>query len=293
MRKIRVGSRESKLAVIQSNLIINEIKKYHNNLEFELVTMKTTGDIILNKRLDKIGGKGLFVKEIDKALIEDKIDISVHSLKDMPMEISEDIPITAFSKRENPKDVLVLPDNINSFDENGIIGSSSERRILQLKQIFKKAEFKNIRGNVITRLEKLNKENYDCIVLAYAGLKRLNIGNKISRIFSTDEIIPAAGQGIIAVQARKDFDCSFLECINNKKSEYEALSERAFIKTIGGGCSSPSAAHAIVKGNEIKISGIYFDENKKVFFKDFMVGNINEAEKIGTILAENLIGRCN
>lgn len=293
MRKIRVGSRESKLAVIQSNLIINEIKKYHNNLEFELVTMKTTGDIILNKRLDKIGGKGLFVKEIDKALIEDKIDISVHSLKDMPMEISEDIPITAFSKRENPKDVLVLPDNINSFDENGIIGSSSERRILQLKQIFKKAEFKNIRGNVITRLEKLNKENYDCIVLAYAGLKRLNIENKINRIFSTDEIIPAAGQGIIAVQARKDFDCSFLECINNKKSEYEALSERAFIKTIGGGCSSPSAAHAIVKGNEIKISGIYFDENKKVFFKDFMVGNINEAEKIGTILAENLIGRCN
>lgn len=287
-KKIRIGSRESKLAVEQANIIIKLINKNYPEIKTELITMKTTGDIILNKTLDKIGGKGLFIKELDKALLEDKIDISVHSLKDMPTEISKDLPILAYSKRENPQDVLILPENIDKIDFNKPIGTSSKRRELQIRNIFKNIDIKPIRGNILTRIDKLDKGEYSCIILAFAGIKRLGLEKRINRIFSTNEMIPAAGQGILAIQGRKNENYDFLDCLNNINSKYCALSERAFIKELDGGCGTPAAAYAQIYKNEICLNGLYFDEVKNEIHIGKKIGNIEDCQKIGYTLAKEL-----
>ena len=210
MRKVIIGSRESKLAVIQSEMVKAYIEEHAPMTQVEILTMKTTGDKILDKTLDKIGGKGLFVKELDKALLEKKSDISVHSLKDMPMEVPSELPLVAFSKREDPRDVLVLPQGETELDLTKPIGCSSQRRILQLKSIYPNAVCKSVRGNVQTRLSKLDSGEYSALILAAAGLKRLGLENRISRYFEPEEMIPAAGQGILAVQGRAGEDVSCL-----------------------------------------------------------------------------------
>ena len=201
-KKVIIGSRESRLAVIQSEMVRDYILSYNKDCEVELLTMKTTGDKILDRTLDKVGGKGLFVKELDKALLEKKSQLSVHSLKDMPMEVPEELPLLAFSKREDPRDVLVLPEGIKELDESKPIGCSSLRRTLQLKELYPNMEFKSVRGNVQTRLKKLDEGQYSALVLAAAGLKRLKLENRISRYFEPEEVLPAAGQGILAIQGR-------------------------------------------------------------------------------------------
>ena len=193
MKTIRIGSRESRLAVIQSEMVMEYLKKECQDREISLLTMKTTGDKILDRTLDKIGGKGLFVKELDKALLEKKSDLSVHSLKDVPMEVPEELPLVAFSKREDPRDVLVLPRGSREIDFTKPIGCSSLRRILQLKELYPQAEFKSVRGNVQTRLNKLDSGEYSALILAAAGLKRLGLEERISRYFEPEEMIPAAG----------------------------------------------------------------------------------------------------
>ena len=167
-KKVIIGSRESRLAVIQSEMVRDYILSYNKNCEVELLTMKTTGDKILDRTLDKVGGKGLFVKELDKALLEKKSQLSVHSLKDMPMEVPEELPLLAFSKREDPRDVLVLPEGIKELDESKPIGCSSLRRTLQLKELYPNMKFKSVRGNVQTRLMKLDEGPYSALLLAAA-----------------------------------------------------------------------------------------------------------------------------
>lgn len=286
--KIRVGSRDSALAVAQALIIINQIKKANPELEIELIKMKTTGDMILDKSLDKIGGKGLFVKELDKALIDGRIDIAIHSLKDLPMEINEDLPIVAYSKRESVEDVLILKPTYEKIIEDGIIGTSSKRREIQLKSLYPNMKFKNIRGNIQTRIKKLCDEDFDATILALAGIKRLKLENYIYKIFKTDEIIPAAGQGIIAVQGRKDKDYLFLDYVNYKTSELCALCERSFVKELNGDCSSPIAAYAEIKNDKLLLRGLYCRENEEKFVSDKMEGNINEAEKLGRLLAKKI-----
>lgn len=286
--KIRVGSRDSALAVAQALIIINQIKKANPELEIELITMKTTGDMILDKSLDKIGGKGLFVKELDKALIDGRIDIAIHSLKDLPMEINEDLPIVAYSKRESVEDVLILKPTYEKIIEDGIIGTSSKRREIQLKSLYPNMRFKNIRGNIQTRIKKLCDEDFDATILALAGIKRLKLENYIYKIFKTDEIIPAAGQGIIAVQGRKDKDYLFLDYVNYKTSELCALCERSFVKELNGDCSSPIAAYAEIKNDKLLLRGLYCKEDEEKFVSDKMEGNINEAEKLGRLLAKKI-----
>ncbi|WP_312092859.1 hydroxymethylbilane synthase [Aminipila sp.] len=287
-RKIIVGSRDSKLAVAQSQLVMNQIAEAHPEIELELVTMKTTGDIILDKRLDKIGGKGLFVKELDKALMEGKIDLSVHSLKDMPMEISEELPLIAFSKRENPLDVLVFPENSSSENKKLPLGTSSLRRELQLREIYPDWKVESVRGNLQTRLSKLDSGKYGSIILAYAGIARLGMEERISRIFTADEIIPAAGQGIIAVQGRAGEDYSFLDCVNDKHSEICAKTERAFVTYLDGGCSSPIGAFAEITGEEMLIRGLYYNEESQEYVKGRISGNVSEGEKLAVELAKKL-----
>ena len=287
MRSIRIGTRESRLAIIQSKLLAEYITKNCTGIEPELVAMKTTGDKILNKTLDKIGGKGLFVKELDQALREGRSDVSVHSLKDVPMEVPDDLPLLGFSTREDVRDVLVLPKNTTKLNDLLPIGSSSARRIIQLKKLFPCQEIKAVRGNVLTRLEKLDRGEYGGLVLAAAGLKRLGLEERISRYFSTEEMIPAAGQGILAVQGRANEDYSFLQGFFDEDSMVCALAERSFVQALGGGCSSPIAAYAALEDNRKKIhlTGLYVEEGNMDYRKKSITGPREEAAQIGQELA--------
>ena len=291
MRTVTVGSRESRLAVIQSEMVMESIREYHPEIHVKLVTMKTTGDMILDRTLDKIGGKGLFVKELDAALLDERAAITVHSSKDLPMEISEDLPLVAFSRRADPRDVLVLPEGKTDIDFTKPIGCSSLRRQLQLKKLYPQAVLAPIRGNVITRLSKLDRGEYGALVLAGAGLQRLGLENRISRYFSTEEILPAAGQAILAVQARKGFDTSFLKEFSDADAECCLKAERAFVRTLDGGCSSPVAAFARIEGESLVLKGMYVTEDQRLFFET-VAGAREEAETMGAGLAERMRRNC-
>ena len=285
--KITVGSRESKLAVIQSNIVIDSLRQSHPEIDVELLTMKTTGDKILDKTLDKIGGKGLFVKELDKALVDGRADLTVHSLKDMPMQVSEELPLVAFSKREDPRDVLVLPIGKDKLDKSKPIGSSSKRRQLHLNKLYPDMEVKPIRGNLQTRLKKLDEGEFSAIVLAYAGLKRLGLEDRVSRVFSPSEMVPAACQGILAVQARKDFDESLLRDFNDEETKIIAMAERSFVTELDGGCSSPVAAFAEIQDGNITLTGFYVDEFENQLTKT-VTGPLKDGVALGRQLAQNM-----
>lgn len=285
--KITVGSRESKLAVIQSNIVIDSLRQSHPEIDVELLTMKTTGDKILDKTLDKIGGKGLFVKELDKALVDGRADLTVHSLKDMPMQVSEELPLVAFSKREDPRDVLVLPIGKDKLDKSKPIGSSSKRRQLHLKKLYPDMEVKPIRGNLQTRLKKLDEGEFSAIVLAYAGLKRLGLEDRVSRVFSPSEMVPAACQGILAVQARKDFDESLLRDFNDEETKTIAMAERSFVTELDGGCISPVAAFAEIQDENITLTGFYVDEFENQLTKT-VTGPLKDGVALGRQLAQNM-----
>lgn len=286
--KLRIGSRESRLAVIQSRMVMEAIAKAEPAAELELVTMKTTGDKILDKTLDKIGGKGLFVRELDQALREGKVDFTVHSLKDMPMEVPEDLPLAAFSSREDPRDVLVLPEGVTELDPSKPIGCSSRRRQLQLKKLFPEMRIEPVRGNVQTRLAKLEAGQFSALVLAAAGLKRLGLTNRISRYFEPEEILPAAGQGILVVQTRKGMNTDCLRLVHDEKTACCAKAERAFVRELNGGCSSPVAAHATVDGETLTLTGFYVSPDETIQRKGSIRGGVPDAETLGRILARLL-----
>ncbi len=311
MKKIIVGSRESQLAIMQSMTVVDHINLSQAEIQADLLTMKTTGDQILDRTLDKVGGKGLFVKELDLALIEKRSDLSVHSLKDVPMEVDPQLPLIAFSKREDPRDVLVLPesavqkvieeakarhdDRSLSFlmqsampDPSLPIGSSSLRRILQLKKLFPDYKIEPVRGNLQTRLRKLDEGQYGALVLAAAGLRRLGLEHRINRYFTVDEIIPAAGQGIIAVQGRAGEDYSYLEGYADKEAEIAALCERAYVRELNGGCTSPVCAHAEIKDRTIFLRALYYNEASGEYVTGTAEGPIGQPEELGIQLAKKL-----
>ena len=289
---IRIGSRDSILAVRQAELIRDRISQEHPELDIRIITMKTTGDKILDKSLAAIGGKGLFVKELDRALLDGRIDIAVHSLKDVPMELNPDLPLLAFGKREDPRDVMIYRQGLSELPENAVIGTSSRRRELQLKKLCPAYTFRGIRGNVQTRMRKLEEEGYDGTLLAAAGLKRLGMEHVIGQYFSVNEIIPAAGQGILAVQGRRGEDYSWLTCVDDPESRAAAAAERAFIRTVGGGCTSPSAAHAQVSGNEVKLTGLYYDEDSREYSVDSVISEIGKVQGAAENLARKLAENC-
>lgn len=284
---IKIGSRESRLAVRQAEIVKEAVESSCPGVKAEIVTMKTKGDRILNQSLELIGGKGLFVKELEKALLEGSIDICVHSLKDMPMEVLEDLPIVAYGEREDPRDVLVYKPGHTSVREGGVIGTSSRRRTLQMKKLYPSCEFRGIRGNVQTRLRRLEEEAFDGTVLAAAGLRRLHMEAVIGRVFSVEEVVPAAGQGILAVQGRKGEDYSWLAAYDCKKSRGEAEAERAFTAALGGGCTSPIAAHAQLAGTELRLTGLYY-AGEDTYWTQTKTGDAGKAREIGLALAEEM-----
>lgn len=285
--KLRVASRESKLAVIQSELAMEAISRAHPEIELELITMKTTGDKILDRTLDKIGGKGLFVKELDAALRDGRADLTVHSCKDLPMEEDPALPLLAFSRREDPRDVLVLPEGKTEIDFSKPVGCSSLRRTLQFQALYPQARVEPVRGNVQTRLRKLDEGQFSALILAGAGLRRLGLEGRIWRTFSPEEMLPAAGQGILAVQGRAGFDASLLSGFDDPDGRDCALSERAFVRTLDGGCSSPVAAYATVEGEGITIEGIYVDEKNRLY-RGKTSGSRREGPALAAALARQL-----
>lgn len=283
--KLRIGSRDSRLAVVQSELVMAAITERCPELTLELVTMKTTGDRILDRTLEEIGGKGLFVRELDQALLEGRVDMTVHSCKDLPMEENPDLPLTAFSRREDPRDVLVLP--VGEPDFSRPIGCASRRRAAQLQALWPQVQVAPVRGNVLTRLRKLDEGQFSALVLAGAGLRRLGLENRISRYFTLEEMIPAAGQGILAVQTRRDFDPALLEGVMDLDSRDCALAERAFVRRLNGGCTAPVAAYAHPAGATITITGFYVNEAGAIR-KGTIQGDRAEAQSLGVALAERL-----
>ena len=291
MNTIRIGSRESKLAVIQSELVMDAIRAVRPELDLELVTMKTTGDKILDRTLDQVGGKGLFVKELDAALLDGRVDLTVHSCKDLPMDIDPRIPLAGFTAREDPRDVLVLPEGVSELDPAKPIGCASPRRAAQLRALFPGMAVAPVRGNVLTRLAKLDGGQFSALVLAAAGLRRLGLEHRVSRCFTVEELLPAAGQGILALQARAGEDLSYLEGVLDADGAACALAERAFVRALDGGCSSPIAAHAVVEGGIITIDGLYVDEQGRMR-RDRLSGPREQGEELARRLAERLRGGC-
>lgn len=288
-QKIRIGSRESALAVAQSELIIKEIKKILPGAETELITMKTMGDRILDRPLDLVGGKGLFVKELDRALLDGQCDLTVHCVKDMPMETPGGLPVLAYSEREDCRDVLVLREGLEKLPACPVIGTSSKRRVLQAEKLFPEAKFKGIRGNIHTRLKKLDAGEYDALILAAAGLIRLGLQERISRYFSIEEMIPAAGQGILAVQStEKLFAEPLFHLLDDPQSRTYAEAERAFVKELDGGCSAPTAASAQMEAGNLKLTGLCWDAETGRWITGSLTGRPEEARKLGVRLAEEL-----
>lgn len=293
MKMIKIGSRESKLAQVQTNLLIDYINQSSQDIHAEILTMKTLGDRVLNKPLGEIGGKGVFVKELDTALANHTTDLSVHSLKDMPMEVPESLPIIGYSRREDPRDALILPEGCSQIDFTKPIGCSSQRRIIQFQKLYPQCKIKGIRGNILTRLAKLDQGEYGAIILAAAGLRRLNLEHRIFHFFSVEEMIPAAGQGILCIQGQQKRDYSFLNGFLDAKAEYCATCERAFVRYLEGGCNSPVAAYASIADDRLTLHGLYYKETDGTYITGTKSDSFDHAEQLGIALAHQLRGMHN
>lgn len=287
-RVIRFGSRDSALAVAQTRLVMDAVAAANPDCALELITMKTTGDVILDKALDKIGGKGLFVKELDRALRENAVDVTVHSLKDVPMQTPEDLPLLAFFSRGDARDAMLFPSGSTEPDAALPIGCGSARRVLQLCTLYPALATKLVRGNVLTRLAKLDTGEYGALVLACAGLARLGLTERVGRVFTVQEMIPAAGQGVLVLQGRADGDYAFLACADDAPTRHAALAERSFVRVLDGGCASPIAAHAVLSGAELTLTGLYYSETTGRHAIGNISGGAQNGEALGEQLAERL-----
>ncbi|MDR1134585.1 MAG: hydroxymethylbilane synthase [Clostridiales Family XIII bacterium] len=260
--EIRIGSRDSELAVTQANIIIQSMLRARPELTIRLIRMKTTGDLSPEAALEGVQAKRLFTDALEDALRSGEIDLCVHSLKDMAECLPDNLPILAFSQREDPRDALIVKrgcdfTDFSALSESGAVGCSSARRRAQLAVLAPTLSTAPIRGNVPTRIKKLDHGDYGSIVLAAAGLKRLGLADRISRFFSLSEMIPAAGQGVLAVQGRDDWTYPFLDAVDDPTCRREAMAERAVITALGCGCSSPAAAFARSFGTEMEIWAMY------------------------------------
>lgn len=288
MDRFRIGTRDSRLAVIQAEMVADALRQ--RGIDARLVRMKTTGDVVLDRPLAQIGGKGLFVRELDRALLEHRTDLSVHSLKDVPVYLDERLPIVGYSRREDPRDVLVLPEGVSELEPEKPIGCSSRRRIMQAKKLLPGMRFESVRGNVNTRLQKLDEGRYSALILAAAGLKRLGLSGRISRYFEVAEMIPSAGQGILALQGRSGEDYSLLEHFFDNQAAAAAVCERAYVRRIGGDCTLPVAAYAEVKGDSIVLTGMYAcKEDEERFVTGQVRGSVQDGEMLASQLADRLM----
>ena len=289
-KKIIIGSRGSKLALIYAERARAKILKFCPEVEIKKIT--TTGDTNQKDRLSEIGGKGLFSKQIENELLNEKIDIAVHALKDMPSDETEDLLINCFLERNDPREVLISQNNdlIKDLKPNSIIGTSSFRREFQLKKIRSDLNYKLIRGNVDTRIKKLNEKLYDAIILSYAGIQSLKLDKNISQIFSTREIIPSVGQGVVALQCRKNDSeiIKLLDKVNHKLTNICVIAERQFLKVLEGDCETAVGAIANLVGDQINLEAELFSIDGKQRFYHKASKNINYSSELGREVGEIL-----
>lgn len=292
-KDIVIATRGSKLALWQAEYIKNKIENHHKNISCRLEIIKTMGDKILDVPLAKIGGKGLFVKEIEKALFDKTADLAVHSMKDVPMDLPDGLELFESPVCEEPQDAF-LSVKYNSFDElpNGArVGTSSLRRKLQLLELRPDLEVLDLRGNVITRMQKLTDGIYDAIILAYAGLKRLEMTDNIKEILPIDKILPASCQGILGLEIRSDDDeiKEILSFIGHRESHTRAICERAFLRKLQGGCQIPIGCHSVLQGDKIYVKGIIYNlDGSKKIAKEYTGDKVNP-EAAGIKLAEMVL----
>ena len=289
-KKIIIGSRGSKLALIYAERAKTKILEFCPNVEIKKIT--TSGDINQKDRLSEIGGKGLFSKQIENELLSEKIDIAVHALKDMPSNETEGLLTNCFLKRNDPREVLISNSNnlIKDLKPNSIVGTSSFRREFQLKKIRNDLNYKLIRGNVDTRIKKLNEKLYDAIILSYAGIHSLKLDKKISQIFSTKEIIPSVGQAVVALQCRKN-DSEIIKLLNNlnhKPTNICVTAERQFLKVLEGDCETAVGAISLINNGNITLEAELFSLDGKERFYCKSSKDIKYAAELGIEIGENL-----
>ena len=289
-KKIIIGSRGSKLALIYAERAKAKILEFFAEVEIKKIT--TTGDINQKDRLSEIGGKGLFSKQIENELLSEKIDIAVHALKDMPSDETEGLLTNCFLKRNDPREVFISNSNnlIKDLKPNSIVGTSSFRREFQLKKIRNDLNYKLIRGNVDTRIKKLNEKSYDAIILSYAGIHSLKLDQNISQIFSTKEIIPSVGQGVVALQCRKNDSkiIKLLDNVNHKLTNICVVAERQFLKVLEGDCETAVGAIANLQNENINLEAELFSIDGKQRFYHKASKNINFSSELGKEVGEIL-----
>ncbi|MFO7666357.1 MAG: hydroxymethylbilane synthase [Desulfobacterales bacterium] len=294
-QNITIGTRGSKLALWQANWVRSELIRSFPGLSAEIVIIKTKGDKILDVPLAKVGGKGLFVKEIEEALIGNRIDMAVHSMKDMPAELLDGLSIGAIPERENPGDVLISGNNflLSQLPEKARVGTSSLRRMAQLKHIRPDLVILPLRGNLDTRIKKLNAGELDAVILAAAGVKRLGLENIITEYLDEKIMLPAVGQGALCIEIREnDYNMiKFAGSLDHSVTHAVVMGERAFLKRLEGGCQIPIAGHGKARNNMFTISGLVADLEGKRIIKETQSGPLISSESIGKAIADKLLLR--
>ncbi|KPK28564.1 MAG: hydroxymethylbilane synthase [Nitrospira bacterium SG8_3] len=290
---LRIGTRGSKLALAQSEWVKKRIEGRHPHAQVQLVRIKTTGDKILDSPLAKIGGKGLFVKEIEEALLNKRVDLAVHSMKDVPAALPEGLILTTFPKREDPHDAFVSIDcpNLGQLPRGSRVGTGSLRRAAQLLHIRPDLELLPLRGNVDTRLRKLEAGNFQAIILAAAGMRRLGFEDRISQLLSTEQILPAIGQGALGLEVRHDDEetIGLIDFLNDEETQVTVEAERAFLKELQGGCQVPIAAFSRLNGGRLDLEGMVAELDGSKVIRDRITGARNKAEDMGIRLARRLL----
>ncbi|MUL09087.1 hydroxymethylbilane synthase [Aliivibrio fischeri] len=290
---VRIATRKSPLALWQAHFVKDALQAAHPGLEVELVTMVTKGDIILDTPLAKVGGKGLFVKELEVAMLEGRADLAVHSMKDVPVEFPEGLGLVTICEREDPRDAFVSNtyNNIDELPQGAIVGTCSLRRQCQLKEARPDLIIKELRGNVGTRLQKLDDGNYDAIILACAGLIRLGLEDRIKSAIEPEQSLPAVGQGAVGIEARLDDDRlrALLEPLNHPETANRVLCERAMNNRLEGGCQVPIGSYSLIDGDQIWLRALVGEPDGSVMIRGEVSGPVSDAEALGTQLADQLL----
>ena len=296
LRKCIVGIRDSKLSKAQTNLLIKDAERFDlikKNIQFEIKTIKTTGDIHSNERLDTLGGKGLFTKEIENQILKKSIDVGIHSMKDVPAcDKNPDLEIICWMKRDDPSDAFISNSgkNLEQLSAGSIVGTSSVRRRAQILNIRKDLQIKLLRGNIDTRLKKLREKQYDGIILSAAGLKRIGQDHVITEVMDHKKFLPAACQGAVGVQSRKNDDLKeVFKTVNHIKTETECIAERNVLKTINANCNSPISVYAKILDNKIHIKCDLFDHNGNYLFKEDITGTVEQFSKLRIELGKKIL----
>ncbi|AUT03825.1 hydroxymethylbilane synthase [Nostoc sp. CENA543] len=294
-RTIRIGSRKSQLALVQTYWVRDQLQKSYPDITFEVHTMSTQGDNILDVALAKIGDKGLFTKELELGMINQEIDFAVHSLKDLPTNLPAGLALAAITERENPADALVVHEKfkdkqIDTLPAGAVVGTSSLRRLAQLRHKFPHLTFKDVRGNLNTRLAKLDAGEYDALILAAAGLQRLGMGDRVHQILPKEVSLHAVGQGALGIECRGDDTelISLLKVIEHPETRDRCLAERSFLRSLEGGCQVPIGVNTEIDGDNLTLTGVVASIDGQNLVKDTVSGAASDAENLGIELANRL-----